>query len=69
MFGWFWFCFLKMDNFLDFSIFWLDCSKQLEVSLDGNILFDQLSLSTEPMSVVVLRAAQSNLRHENTVVN
>lgn len=43
----FWFCFLKIDSFLNFSISCLDCSKQLEVSLDGNILFDQLSLSTE----------------------
>lgn len=51
MFGWLWFCFLKMDNFLNFSISCLDCSKQLEVSLDGNILFDQLSFSTEHVSV------------------
>lgn len=69
MFGWFWLCFLKMDNFLNFSISCLDCSKQLEVSLDGNILFDQLSLSTEHMSVAVLQAAQCNLRRKNTVVN
>lgn len=69
MFGWFWFCFLKMDNILNFSVSYLNCSKQLKVSLDGNVLFDQLPLSPEHMPVAVLQAAQHNLRRENTVVN